>query len=267
MISIDLQGKTVLITGGTQGIGLASAQQFAMAGAKVYMTHKWGSADTEELYRAFEKLGAVKPVILEADVANDEDTDKLLDAIARQEKDIHIFISNVGFAPQVNSLEDYRKRSFFKTIEYSTWPLVEYTRRIKERFGKYPERIVGISSDGPDHFYKGYDFVAGAKALLEHFARYLSVHLLKEGSRVNVIRFGTVKTKSFEAIFGEDFFNFYRENGITEDLILKPEDCGKAVLALCSGLLNALNGQIITVDYGLPFQDNMMMHYFKSKKT
>ncbi|MBN1686906.1 MAG: SDR family oxidoreductase, partial [Spirochaetales bacterium] len=100
---------------------------------------------------------------------------------------------------------------------------------------------------------------------LEHFARYLSIHLLPYGGRCNVIRFGTVKTPSFDAIFGEDFFKFAEHEGVTGKLILKPEDCGKAVLALCSGLLDAVNGQTITVDYGLPFQDNLMMRYLRMK--
>ena len=121
--------------------------------------------------------------------------------------------------------------------------------------------MVGISSDGPDHFYKGYDFVAAAKALLEFFSRYLSVHLLAEGSRVNVLRFGTVDTESFRAIFGQEFFSFIRKQGAAGGMILQPQDCGKAVLALCSGWLDAVNGQIISVDYGLPFQDNSMMRY------
>ena len=51
MIQIDMSGKSVLITGGTKGIGLASALKFAEAGARTYLTYKWGSANTEELFR------------------------------------------------------------------------------------------------------------------------------------------------------------------------------------------------------------------------
>ena len=266
MIPLDLSDRVALITGGTRGIGHATALQLGLAGARVYVTHKWGSVDEEELRREFDLAGAKPPAILEADVSIDEDTDNLLEKIAENESGIDIFVSNVGFAPQVNTLEDYKKRSFFKTIEYSSWPLVEYTKRIKKRFGAYPRNVVGISSDGPDHYYRGYDFVSAAKALLEHFARYLAVHLLPSDSRVNILRFGTVKTDSFDAIFGKDFFDFLRSEGLPESLVLDPVECGKAVLALCSGLMNAVNGQIITVDFGLPFQDNLMMRYLKSKE-
>ena len=261
-----MKDKAVLITGGTKGIGLATALQFAGAGARLYLTFKWGSADEKQLYNEFKKIKAEKPILIEADVSVDDDTDNLLKKISEKEKKIDIFISNVSFAQRTATLDEYKKKSLFKTLEYSTWPMIEYSRRIKKQFGKYPRHIIGISSNGPDNFYQGYDFVAASKALLEFFSRYLSVHLFKEGSRVNVIRFGTVKTESFNLIFGEEFWGFLKENNIPDEMILTPEDCGKAVFALCSGLLDAMNGQIITVDYGMQMQDNLMMQYLSSKK-
>ncbi len=266
MISIDLSDKTVLITGGTKGIGLAAALKFAEAGAKLILTYRWGSADPEEVYQRFAALGARKPVLCQADVSVEEDTDNLMAEIAKTESRVDIFINNVGFSMRTMSLDEYKKRSLYKTFDYSSWPLIDYTRKIKEYFGSYPGHIVAISSDGPDHFYTGYDFVAASKALLEFLTKYLSVHLFKEGSRVNVIRFGTVKTESFQAIFGEEFFDYIKENGVPEEMIMTPESCGKAVLALCSGLLDAVNGQIISIDYGLPFQDNSMMRYLASRE-
>ena len=267
MVSIDLDNKVALITGGTRGIGLATALQLAMAGAKVFVTYKWGTAEQADLYRCFDEVGANRPQLIQADVSVDEDTELVVQEIAKSEQRVDIFISNVGFAQRTMSLDDYKKRSLFKTLEYSTWPLIEYSRKINQRFGAYPQRIVGISSNGPDHYYRGYDFVAASKALLEFFSRYLSVHLFKAGCRVNVIRFGTVRTESFEAIFGSEFFEYLKDTGVTEEMILTPEDCGKAVLALCSGLLDAINGQIINVDYGLAFQDNSLMRFLDKKAS
>lgn len=270
MITIDMKGTSVLITGGTKGIGLASALNFAAAGAQTYLTYKWGSADNQELLAQFDAVKGPRPVLLQADVSIDEDTDALLEEIAKTSPHgVDIFISNVGYAATMRSLDDYKKRSLYKTFDYSTWPMIEYTKRIKARFGAYPKKVIGISSDGPEHFYQGYDYVAASKALLEFFGKYLAVHLLPEGSRVNVIRFGTVKTESFTAIFGEEFFDYIKDQGwTTEDLILKPEDCGKAVFALCSGFMDAMNGQVLNVDYGQPFADNSMMRFqqWKSKQ-
>ncbi len=266
MITLDFSQKTVLITGGTKGIGLASAKMFAKAGALTVLTYKWGSADMDALKKEFTDIGAPEPLLVQADVSVDEDTAKVMDAVAATGRKIDIFISNVGYAATMKTLDDYKKRSLFKTLEYSTWPMIEYTKAIKKKFGTYPEKVVGISSDGPDHYYTGYDFVAASKALLEFFGRYLSVHLFKEGSRVNVMRFGTVKTESFTAIFGDEFFDFLVKEGLaSEDMILKPDDCGKSVFALCSGLMDAINGQVINVDFGLPFLDNSMMRYMSWK--
>lgn len=267
MVTIDLSDKSVLITGGTRGIGLASALELARAGARTYLTYKWGSADEAELNAQFDAVGAKRPVIIQADVSVDDDTDTVMEAIAQYEDGIDIFVSNVGFAATIRTLEEYKKRSLFKTLEYSTWPLIAYTQKLHARFNRYPGKIIGISSDGPDHFYQGYDYVAASKALLEFFSRYLSVHLFKSGTRVNVIRFGTVKTDSFDAIFGEEYFEYIRSVGADEKMVLETETCGKTVLALCSGLLDAVNGQILSVDYGLPFQDNTMMRYLSSRNT
>jgi len=261
MVSVDLRGKTALITGGTSGIGLATARALAEAGAQVFLTYKWGSADLEELAGSFTALGALRPGFFQADASQEEDTARLMEGLASSTSKVDIFVSNVSFALRTASLEDYKKRSLFKTLEYSTWPLIDYTLRIKARFGSYPRYVLGISSDGPAHFYTGYDFVAASKALLEFFSRYLAVHLSAEGSRVNVLRFGTVDTESFRAIFGQDFFSYMKRNGVPPEAMLTPEECGKAVLAMCSGLLDAVNGQIISVDYGLPFKDNSMMRY------
>jgi NAD(P)-dependent dehydrogenase (short-subunit alcohol dehydrogenase family) len=265
MVGVDLHGKTALITGGTKGIGLASALALAEAGAQVFLTYNWGSAGLDDVAGLFSRSGAQPPGLFQADAAREEDTVRLMDDLAASAQRIDIFVSNVSFALRTMSLEDYKKRSLFKSLEYSTWPLIDYTRRIKSRFGSYPRYILGISSDGPDHFYRGYDFVAASKALLEFFSRYLAGHLSAEGSRVNVLRFGSVNTESFRAMFGDEFFSYMEKSGVPAESMLTPTDCAKAVLAMCSGLLDAVNGQIISVDYGLPFKDNSMMRYLSQE--
>ena len=102
----------------------------------------------------------------------------------------------------------------------------------------FPSYIIGISSNGPDNFYTGYDYVAASKSLLELFAKYLSVHLFNEGTKVNIIRFGIVPTDSFDHFFGTGFFEHLKKNNIPDDIIMQPKECGKALLALCSGLLD-----------------------------
>ena len=56
-----LEGKTALITGGTMGIGLATALALSRHGAECAITYKWGTADLDEVRDAFEKAGASEP--------------------------------------------------------------------------------------------------------------------------------------------------------------------------------------------------------------
>ncbi|MCK5250284.1 MAG: SDR family NAD(P)-dependent oxidoreductase, partial [Spirochaetaceae bacterium] len=74
MTAIDLSGKTALITGGTGGIGLATALELGAAGANTVITYRWGSTEEEVILKLFADRGAPKPLVLEADVSREEDT-------------------------------------------------------------------------------------------------------------------------------------------------------------------------------------------------
>ena len=261
MYNIDLSGKTALITGGTRGIGLGAAKALGSAGARCVLTFRWGSADPDEIRRQFDDLGAPEPMLEMADVSHPDDTEALMETIGESCDGVDIFVSNVAFAARTPDLESYEKRSLFKSLEYSAWPLIDYVDTIGNAFGDYPDYVVAISSDGVDRSYPGYDFVAASKSVLEVFTRYLGSQLADEDTRVNALRFGMVATESFEAMFGEEVWEFLETEGIDRSDLLSPDECGRAVLALCSGLLDAMQGEIVTVDRAMAFEDNMMRRY------
>jgi enoyl-[acyl-carrier-protein] reductase (NADH) len=255
----DFSGRAVLVTGGTKGIGLAMGLAFGQEGAQVYLTHRWGSADEAAIRARFAELGAPEPRIIEADASNREDTDNLLGEIKKHHDDLEVFISNVSFA-QVNKkgLDGYKKRSFFKSLEYSAWPLMGYVQQIKEVFGRYPRYTLGSSCDGPITYYPGYDYVAISKAVMESFCRYMSKHLWEaEQATINIIRSRPISTESLVATFGEQYEPFLRKY-YSDDYFVELEDFGQAALALCSGLMDAVTGQVILLDKGVAFQDNLM---------
>ena len=111
-----------------------------------------------------------------------------------------------------------------------------------------------MSSEGPDRYVRHYDFVATSKAVLETLARYAAMRL--EGVNLNVVRAGYVWTESFRATFGDEFAGFAKARGLDRHFV-HPEEIAHAILALCSGLLDGMTGQVLAVDRGLPFFETL----------
>lgn len=259
-MSNDLRGKAVLVTGGTMGIGLATGLAFARQGAVAWLTHRWGSADEDAILKQFADEQLPAPRILQADVANKEDTAELLGRIKAEHDHVEAFISNVSFGLVVEKIEDYKMSSLFRSIEYSTWPMYQYSADIKALFGRWPRYVIGLSSGGPDHYYKNYDFVAASKAVMETLCRYMSYRLFDEDIRINVVRSRLVRTESLRATFGRDFEEFAEKFNMKRQFIPEQE-VADAILALCSGLMDGVRGQVMMVDRGTTFFDNLMRLY------
>jgi NAD(P)-dependent dehydrogenase (short-subunit alcohol dehydrogenase family) len=250
----DFRGRAVLVTGGTRGIGLAAGLAFARRGAHVTLTHKWGSGDEHAIRCAFADAGGAEPAIVEADVAVDGDVRDVLVAIARRHQALDVIVSNVAFGAVVRSLEDLTARALRTGIEYSAWPLVAHTLAAREIFGRAPRYVVGVSSEGVDSMHVGYDLVAASKAVLETLCRYLHYRFRDMGTIVNVVRTRFVETESLGATFGDAFAPFVRR--LEPDVLTSAAAVGEAIYGVCSGLMDGLGGQILTVDGGAGLCDN-----------
>lgn len=251
----DFAGKTVLVTGGTKGLGLHSALAFGRCGARTFLTHRWGSADESEIFNMFEEAGAPAPVIVEADASRDAETKKLLEQLKSQGVDgIDIFISNVCVVMRGQGLDNHRKRALIKSLDYSAWPFVGYLKAIHEAFGRYPSYALAMSSDGPDTHYPGYDYVAVAKSVLETFVRYMNTHLYEHGCKVNALRTRQVLTDSYREIFGDDVLDVA---GKFPEFACSLTEVADTALALCSGLFDSMSGQVVMLDRGAAYADNM----------
>ena len=205
----------------------------------------------------FAALGAPEPAIVEADVSVAEETEALLEVIKKDHDSVEVFISNVSVVQPASGVMSYRKRSLLMSIEYSAWPFVAYLQQMKKTFGRLPRYVVGLSSDGADNYFSHYEYVATSKTVMETLCRYLTYHLRDEDIRLNVLRTRNVLTDAVDEIFGPHYVKFMRERA-GEEYFMVPEEIGNAALALCSGMLDALNGQIILVDKGMAFADTLM---------
>jgi NAD(P)-dependent dehydrogenase (short-subunit alcohol dehydrogenase family) len=258
-VKIDLQGRVALITGGTAGIGLATALAMGERGAQCWLTYRWGSADLDALRQRFAALGAPPPVFIQSDVGSAEDTTALLDRLAEELERVDIFVSNAANAVRIQSMEDWSLRGLQASVRYSVWPTIAIAQGLRERFGS-PRYIIAMSSDGPDTFTHGYDAIAATKAMLESIVRYLATRLRPEGCRVNALRSRGVPTASLDAVFGAELRDWV--SGYAPDEWWVPaEEVGQAALGLVSGRMDAVNGQVLTIDRGTAFSDNLMRLY------
>lgn len=258
-------GQCVLVTGGTAGIGLATGLAFGARGAQCWLTYRWGSADLDDIRRQFAEVGAPPPRFFQADVGDDSDTAALVDAMRRAHERVDVFVSNASAALRVESLDDYSERGLLKSIHYSAWPMVAYPRAIEAAFGAWPRYVVGMSSTGPDHYAHGYDFVASSKSVMETLCRYLTWHTRDMDVRVNVIRSRAVRTEAFVSTFGADLEGFCAAFAGPRHWV-SPQAVADATVAVCSGLLDALRGQVLTVDRGTTFCDNIGRLYLERSK-
>jgi NAD(P)-dependent dehydrogenase (short-subunit alcohol dehydrogenase family) len=257
----SFDNKTVLITGGTKGIGLATGIAFGRLGATTVLTYRWGSADESEINAAFTAAGAKAPLLIQADVAEAEDTAALLQEVKATSGAVDVFISNVAGSVVVPDFEGMTERALLKSIQYSSWPTFAYMQQIRKVFGRYPRYVVATSSPGPDSFNPGYEFVAASKAVLETLVRYASYRLRDDNVNINVVRAAALDTQSTRDMFGSELFDFLERLAPPGFKWLKPEEVASVIVALCSGLLDGVKGQVLTVDQGMLFSDDLMRLY------
>lgn len=253
MIAVDLRGTTAIVTGGTRGLGKAVGLELARAGATVFLTHRWGSVKEEELLAEFTAEGLAAPQVVESDVSDPKATRELMGLVKARAGRLDVVVSNVAFAKLVNELGDLRKNALDLSLAYSAWPVVDYVQAAREVLGRFPRYVLGISSDGPDVCHPGYDIAGASKAVLETLCRYLALRLRPEGVRVNAVRPGLLDTASSRATAGDSALDAVKQRagGAVQD----PRGVARACVALCSGLMDSVTGQVLVVDEGWSLLD------------
>jgi len=245
---MNLQSKSVLVTGGTRGLGKAIGLEFARAGATVFLTHRWGSVDEHELIAEFRAESLAAPHVVECDASDAEANRTLMATIKEHVGVLDVVVSNVAFAKVVRDIGDLKRSALELSVGYSAWPLVDLVQATQEVIGQFPRYVIGISSDGIEVCHDAYDLAGASKAALVTLCRYLALRLKRHGVRVNVIRSWFLDTVSFRATFGDAVADAVKER--VGGMFLDPRGVARACLALCSGLMDAVTGQVIVVDEG-----------------
>jgi enoyl-[acyl-carrier protein] reductase III len=235
-------GASVLVTGGSRGIGKAIALRFAGLGAsKVaigYLRSDQAAEDTAEELRA---LGA-EPTLIRGNVSSD----RVLEHVAELGS-LDVLVHNAATGVIRPALETDDK--------HWDWTMTANARsllalaRVTAPAMTPGSSIVGISSLGAQRVLDNYSLVGTSKAALESLVRYLAVELAPSGIRVNAVSGGVVETGALDHFPNrEEMLRMGARNPAGR--LVRPEDIAGAVTFLCSPEAEMIRGQTLIVDGG-----------------
>jgi enoyl-[acyl-carrier protein] reductase III len=238
----SFSGASVLVTGGSRGIGKAIALNFAALGAtRVAIGYLRSDAAAEETAEELRTLGA-EAVLLRGNVSSD----RILTEVAELGP-LDVLVHNAATGVIRPALETEDKHWDW-TLTANSRALLALARVAVPSMPK-GSSIIGISSLGAQRVLDNYSLVGTSKAALEALVRYLAVELAPRGIRVNAVSGGVVDTGALEHFPNkEEMLRFGKANPAGR--LVRPEDIADAVAFLCSEGAEMIRGQTLVVDGG-----------------
>ena len=238
------EGKSVLVTGGSRGIGKAISVRFAEQGAgRVAVSYLRNDKAAEETADEIRQLGA-EPVLLRGNLGDPDKTKALLNAVGP----LDVIVSNAATGV-IRPFLELDEKHWDWTMNANARALFTIAREAAPTMPA-GSSIVAISSLGSDRVLDNYVLVGVSKATLEALVRYLAVELAPQDIRVNAVSAGLVETGALDYFPNRDeMLGFYRERTPAGRLV-EPEDVADAVCFLASPAAAMIRGQTVVVDGG-----------------
>jgi len=183
--------RTVLITGGTSGIGEAAVRAFVVAGWRVIATGR----RKERLDALVAELGADKVHPAVFDVRDEAARDEALDALPAEFGAIDLLINNAGLALGTAPAQSASLDQWKTMIDTNVTALVSLTRKLLPALVEREGAIINISSVAATYPYTGGNVYGGTKAFVHQFSLGLRSDLAGTGVRVTSIEPGMVETE------------------------------------------------------------------------
>jgi len=244
MTTLDLSGRTALVTGGARGIGFAIAQALYGAGANVAVSDLNGAAEA-----AAGLTGRGRSVGVEGDVSNFEQVER---AVAEAEEGIgpiDILVNNAGITRDgllMRMSEDDWDLVLRVNLK-GTFNATKIVSRgmMKRRWG----RIINIASVVGIRGNAGQANYSASKAGVIGFTKTMARELASRNVLVNAIAPGFIDTAMTKAL--SDAVRDELQRQIPLARLGSPDDVAKAALFLASGLADYITGQVVVVDGGM----------------
>jgi len=241
-----LSGKIAVITGGSSGIGLATAKRFVEEGAYVFITGRRQA----ELDKAVAEIGR-NVTGVQGDVSNLDDLDRLYKEVETKKGKLDVLFANAGIAEPVPT-PDVTPEHYDRTFDINTRGVFFAVHKALPLMKDGGSIIV----NGSGAWQKGipmYAAYAATKAALRSFVRTWTAEFAGKGIRANVISPGPVETPILEGQFGEntDAVKERFKAMVPMGRIGKPEEIASAAVFLASDESSYITGIDLPVDGGL----------------
>jgi len=243
---MKFSGKVVIITGGSRGIGKATASLFAKEGASVVITAK----NNARLQSAAKELGVVGFV---GDIRRRDDVENVVKKTLDEFGKIDILVNNAGIFPDVKPLHETSEEEWNEIIDTNLTGQFRFTKAVIPHMMKNGGCIVNVSSDAGLKSFENFeaDSYSATKAALIHLTKTWAIEYAKYKIRVNCICPGIVETDMTEPYLRTEAD---RVMAIAEHPIGRigsPEDVAKAILYFASEDSSWITGAILPVDGGI----------------
>lgn len=243
----------MIVTGGSRGIGAATAQLAAARGYVVVISYRTDAAAAERVVASILQRGG-RALAIQADVSRGEDVIALFARTDRELGRVTVLVNNAGIvAPmaRVDSFDDARVTQMFAVNVVGSFACArEALKRMSTRHGGLGGSIVNVSSAAAKHGSPG-DYVdyAASKAAIDVFTIGLAREVAAEGVRVNAVRPGIIRTEIHSHSGDAE-----RPEKIAPSLPMRrpgeAEEVAQAILFLCSNEASYCTGTILDVTGG-----------------
>ncbi|CQD11255.1 short-chain dehydrogenase [Mycolicibacterium conceptionense] len=240
----QLDGKTALVTGGTSGIGLATARRLAAEGAYVFITGR----DRARLDKAAASIGAHG---IQSDISKIEDLDTLAEEIGKHGKGLDVVFANAGggdFATLAEVTPEHYRDNFDRNVAGTVFTVQKVLPLLNEGAS-----IVLAGSTAASEGVAAFGLYAASKAAIRSLGRTWAAELADRKIRVNTVVPGPIETPGLTGLAPagqkQDLLD-----GMASQVPMKrlgrPEEIASAVLFLASDQSSFMTGAELAVDGG-----------------
>ena len=245
---IDLRGRRALVTGGSRGIGAATARLLARAGANVVIGYRSRTVDAERVVDEMRELG-VHAAAVAANIATREGAESLVEATRRELGGLDLYVGNAGVWPatetSVAEMDDERWANTMRENVDSIF----YTTRAVARAITDGGRIVLVSSTAGQRGEPMHADYGASKGAVISFTKSLALELASRDVTVNSVAPGWVDTEMVAEPMAQEG---KKKIGASIPLgrIASAEDIAGPIVFLCSALARHITGEILNVNGG-----------------